>query len=186
MNDGEYQPPVPPPLPFSSTYSSSSGRRQRARRPETIFPRITDPEEAKTFFMPLTLSRDKSVRSRAMRAVMAAALFKGECQARVADDCQMKIADYGNLYYWHFDHMHDLQEYPVSPVSGITQFRLSGNSLVNHNFAKALQHCKQDTQLLCKECHWQKTFGTESHRRSVATRVRLLTDDILRGAHSST
>lgn len=135
--------------------------------------------------MPLTLSRDKSIKAKAIRAVMAASFFRGECQARVADDCQMTIGDYGNMYYWHFDHVDDLQEYPVSPRSGIKQFRLSGNNLANHNFALCMRHCKSDTQLLCKECHWLKTFGTESQRRHLATRVRLLVDQITGGSGSS-
>ncbi len=173
--------PSLPPLPFSNTSSNSSGKRLRARRPETTFPPITDPEEAKTYFMPLTLSRDKSIKAKAIRAVMAASLFRGECQARVADDCQMQVQDYGNMYYWHFDHVDDLQEYPVSRRSGIKQFRLSGNNLANHNFALAMRHCAADTKLLCKECHWLKTFGTESQRRHLATRVRLLVDQITGG-----
>lgn len=126
--------------------------------------------DVQSYFAPLTLSADKRTRVKAIRAILALAK-NGRCNY-----CFKEVENYNNLYRWHFDHLFDLQDYEVSPVTGIKQFRISGNAAANHRFATVIRHGMDDTQLLCKNCHYLKNRETYMNRQAAATGITHLVD----------
>jgi hypothetical protein len=128
--------------------------------------------QAREYFTPLTLSADKRVRVKAIRALLALAK-NGRCNY-----CYKEVENYNDLYRWHFDHLFDLQDYSVSPVTQIHQFRISGNAAANHRFATVMRHGLEDTQLLCKNCHYLKNRETFYARQQTATGITRLTDQL--------
>ena len=60
---------------------------------------------------------------------------------------------------FEFDHIYPLDygEYIQSPVTGIKQFRISGNDCARRSWDLVYRHCMNDTVLLCRECHYQQT-----------------------------
>lgn len=133
---------------------------------------VVGKDDAKAYFTPLTLSRDKRTRVKAIRALLALAKG-GRCNY-----CYTEIENYNNLYRWHFDHLFDLQDYEVSPVTHIKQFRISGNAAANHRFATVMRHGMRDTQLLCKNCHYLKNRETFMNRQATASGVTRIMDRI--------
>lgn len=129
-------------------------------------------DDVRAYFTPLTLSKDKRMRVKAIRALLALAK-NGRCNY-----CYMEVENYNDLYRWHFDHLFDLQDYEVSPVTGIRQFRISGNAAANHQFATVLRHGMEDTQLLCKNCHYLKNRETFFRRQQTATGLTRLADHL--------
>lgn len=124
--------------------------------------RVVTREEAREYFGPLTSDKNLSVRAKAVRAIMA--LMKdGQCNI-----CHREVEDYNQLYRWHFDHLDDLQYFPVSTRTGIRQFRISGKDIATRSLALVIDHCRDDTQLLCKNCHYKKTRATFLEGQRVA------------------
>jgi len=111
-------------------------------------------------FTPLTSDPNKSVRAKAIRAILA--LMKdGRCNL-----CFREVENYNDLYRWHFDHLDDLQYHRYSPRTQHLQFRISGKDIATRSLGLVIDHCRQDTQLLCKDCHFKKNMRTyrEAHR----------------------
>lgn len=129
-------------------------------------------DDVREHYTPLTLSRDKRTRVKAIRALLALAKG-GRCNY-----CYAEIENYNNLYRWHFDHLFDLQDYEISPVTHIRQFRISGNDAANHRFDTVMRHGMNDTQLLCKNCHYLKNRETFAMRQATASGVTRLMDRI--------
>ncbi len=127
-------------------------------------------DDAQAYFAPLKLSSDKRTKVKAIRAILALAK-NGRCNY-----CFQEVENYNNLYRWHFDHLFDLQDYEFSPVTGIKQFRISGNAAANHRFATVMRHGMDDTQLLCKDCHYRKNRETFLNRQAAATGLVHLSD----------
>lgn len=114
-------------------------------------------------FAPHVGSRNKRMCAKARRAVLA--LAKGGA----CNNCGLAVDNYWEMYFWHFDHLFDVQDHAVSPLTGIQQFRISGNDCVNRSWRLVKEHAMRDTQLLCADCHWEKNQLVRRDRERVAT-----------------
>ena len=129
-------------------------------------------EDARDFFTPRLKWRNPRMKVKAIRALLAL-YHGGKCNF-----CGAVLENYWDTYRWHFDHLADLQDYTHSPRTGIKQFRISGNDCANRRLATVFKHGSQDTQLLCKDCHFHKNMRTFHDRQAYASAV-VKTRDIL-------
>ena len=127
-------------------------------------------EDARDFFTPRLKWRNPRMKVKAIRALLAL-YHGGKCNF-----CGAVLENYWDTYRWHFDHLADLQDYTHSPRTGIKQFRISGNAAANHRFATVIRHGMDDTQLLCKNCHYLKNRETYMNRQAAATGITHLVD----------
>lgn len=116
-----------------------------------------DPDEAKDELIKYVEVKDMKLRSRARRGYLAA-MKQGKCR-----QCDRQVKDYWHMGKkdqdrWEFDHIYPLEDFEVSPLSGMKQFRISGNDCARRAWETVLQHCMHDTILLCRNCHWEKTL----------------------------
>jgi 5-methylcytosine-specific restriction endonuclease McrA len=129
-------------------------------------------ENARAFFTPRLAWRNPRMRTKAVRALLML-YHGGRCNY-----CKREVDNYWDTYRWHFDHLHDLQDYDVSPTTGIRQFRISGNDCANRSLELVFRHGREDVQLLCKDCHYHKNMRTHAERQTYAGAV-VRTRDIL-------
>lgn len=108
--------------------------------------------------------KNKRCRLQARRALLMH-LHGGECQLRQSEQCRGRIDDYHRVSgYYEFDHLHELETDPVSPFSGMKQFRISGNDCTNRAWDTVASHCLADTRLVCVPCHIDRTESSRSAR----------------------
>lgn len=117
------------------------------------------------YYTHLLASDNKRMRIKAIRALLAM-YHGGRC-----NQCQEVVRNYDDLYLWHFDHLHDLQDYQFSPTTGMRQFRISGNDCANRRQHNVFRHGMYDTQLLCRACHAAKNSRTFHDRQQYAQAV---------------
>lgn len=120
---------------------------------------VTSVDQARQIFTGHIFARNKAVRARARRAVLAAHKG-GHCQIellavmrpRLNIDwrCTEQINDYRFLRLWEFNHVQ-----PRNLEDG--QFVISGNDCARRKWQTVRQHALDDTVLLCRECHWRVT-----------------------------
>lgn len=100
-------------------------------------------------------SGSPSGKARARRAMLAF-MHGAECRY-----CGLPVDNLYDMSHFEFDHIWDIYKYPVSPVTGITQFRISGSDCGNRAWDRVKEHGLRDCQLLCRDCH----IATTSWRR---------------------
>jgi len=104
-------------------------------------------------------------RNRARRGYLAIE-HGGTCK-----DCMRVVPDFWDMgknamppyKRFEFDHIFPLEFYEESPRTALKQFRISGNDCVRRRWNLVYLHCLEDTQLLCRECHFQRN----TNRRSI-------------------
>lgn len=106
-------------------------------------------------------------KQRAKRRRKALAILKGGA-CRV---CGTKVADLNNFgrdsaHPFEFDHIYPLEEYMESPITNILQFRISGSDCARRSWQLVRRHCIVDTELLCRECHYQRTMARVEAQRN--------------------
>lgn len=100
------------------------------------------------------------VRALARRAYLAA-LQGGRCRMDLLMHersdlplwtCDNRVRDFRFLRFWEFNHIHDRATYGTSGA-----FVISGTDCANRKWDVVLEHCMEDTILLCRECHHRYT-----------------------------
>jgi len=118
-------------------------------------------------FEPALQHQDYKIRARARRAVLAAQKG-GRCEQL---GCTNEIHDFSDFgrdaprdNRFEFDHLQPVDRFEYSDVTGLKQFRISGNDCARRKWQTVRRHALQDTQLLCRECHYQYNKQREEWR----------------------